>query len=96
MPDEPVSRADFLRLEQKVDQLNIEYRLLIKLDERMAAQGARIGDLESRMKADEDVTKNLSDEVKSWINRGIGIWAVALTVWAVTSAPWIQQLFTRK
>lgn len=96
MPDDPVSKSDFQRLERKVDQLHDDYRAIILTQERQAEQGKRIGELEQRMKSDEDVTKKVSEELKSWINRGIGVWIAAIAVWTITNSAAFLSLFKVK
>lgn len=97
MPEiDTVSKADFNRLEAKVDQLHKDYTALIVMQERQTDQGKRIGELEQRMKADEEVTKLVDKKVDSWVNRGIGVWLVVVVLFAIANAPLLSKLFGGK
>jgi len=98
MPDTDitVSRADFKRLEDKVDELHKDYKLLIIISERQSEQGRRIGDLEQRMKADEAVTSEQGKTLSSWVNRGIGVWLAAVAIWTLTNSPTFIKLILNR
>lgn len=79
MPDP----EDFRRLEEKVDKLTDAVMRLVLIEERQTTQGARIGALEQRVTAVEVGTIKTEQTVHKWINRGIGVWAVAAVIFAV-------------
>lgn len=74
---------DFKRLEAKVDKLGEAIQKLILVEERQANQGARIGVVEQRMAAMEVSHNKLENKVEKWINRGIGVWGVVVTLFAL-------------
>lgn len=94
--NDTISKEDFLRLEDKVDQLHRDYQNIILLAERQKTQGERLGQLEQRMAADEAITVKLDKNVTSWINRGIGVWIAAVAVWTVTNSSLFLSFFVRK
>lgn len=74
---------DFRRLESKVDRLGEAIQKLILVEERQANQGARIGTLEQRIAVAETSHTKLDRKVEMWINRGIGVWGLAVTLFAL-------------
>lgn len=95
MPEDSISRDDFRRLEDKITELARSIERLILLEERQNTQGKRIGDLEQRMAADEAVTNKLEKNVSSWINRGIGVWSLAVAILALSNSKVILSFFMR-
>lgn len=79
-------REDFKRLETKVDRLTEAISKLVLIEERQLTQGQRIGTVEQRCTAIE-VTQLAADrKLDQWINRGIGVWALAVTIFAIFKA----------
>lgn len=78
-----IVRADFERLEEKVDKLAESLNRLILIEERQSAQGERIGKTEARLSAAEVALITNDRKVDQWINRGIGIWAFAVVLFAL-------------
>lgn len=74
---------DFKRLEGKVDKLSDAVTKLVLVEERLSNQGERIGRVEQRVSATETVTQKLDRKVEMWINRGIGVWGLAVTLFAL-------------
>lgn len=74
---------DFHRLEGKVDKLSDAIQKLILFEERQVNQGERIGKVEQRVSAVEASTTKIDKKVEMWINRGIGVWGLAVTVFAL-------------
>lgn len=70
------------RLEQKVDRLTEAITDLVRIEERQLSQGERIGNLEERMSANETAGRATDRKVDQWINRGIGVWALAAVIFA--------------
>jgi hypothetical protein len=83
---------DFHRLETKVDKLGEAIQKLILVEERQATQGARIGVVEQRMSSLETAHNKLDRKVEMWINRGIGVWGLAVTLFALLEfgARWVK------
>lgn len=80
MPD----AADISRLEAKVDKLTDAVMRLVLIEERQTTQGERIGAVEQRQAAAEVAIAKTERMLMMWINRGIGVWAVAVllfTIW---------------
>lgn len=83
MSFESVSNEDFRRLESKVDKLTDAIQRLILIEERQTTQGERIGKCEASI-ATHDVSIQRTDrKVDQWINRGIGVWSVAVLLFAL-------------
>ncbi len=80
---EAVSRDDFTRLEGKVDKLADAIQRLILIEERQTAQGERIGKCESALAVNESTIYRVDSKVERWVNRGIGVWAVAVVLFAL-------------
>lgn len=74
---------DFRRLEGKVDKLADAVTKLVLVEERIANQGLRIGVVEQRISAVETQADRTDRKVEMWINRGIGVWGLAVTVFAL-------------
>jgi hypothetical protein len=74
---------DFRRLESKVDKLTDAVGKLILFEERQANQGARIGDVETKLGIQEVHLQRIDKKVDQWVNRGVGVWAAAAIVFAL-------------
>jgi len=74
---------DFRRLEGKVDKLADAVTKLVLVEERLSNQGERIGRAEQRIAIVESTSSDLDRKVEMWINRGIGVWGLAVTVFAL-------------
>lgn len=74
---------DFRRLEQKVDKLTDAIQRLIIIEERQSTMGERIGSLESKAAVNENFLHRVDKKVDQWVNRGIGVWAVAVVLLAM-------------
>ena len=75
--------ADVKRLESKVDKLTDAVMRLIVIEERQTTQGERIGSCETKLAATEVTVNRVDRKVDQWVNRGIGVWAVAVVLFAV-------------
>ena len=74
---------DFKRLEAKVDKLTDAVTRLVLVEERISNQGERIGKVEQRISMNETAHNKLDRKVEMWINRGIGVWGLAVTLFAI-------------
>lgn len=74
---------DFKRLESKVDKLTEAVTRLVLVEERLSNQGERIGRVEQRMAVAETAHSKLDRKVEMWVNRGIGVWGLAVTLFAL-------------
>jgi len=74
---------DFRRLEDKVDKLADAVMKLVLVEERLANQGERIGRVEQRMVSVETAVGKTDKTVHMWVNRGIGVWSLAITMFAL-------------
>jgi hypothetical protein len=74
---------DFRRLESKVDKLTDAVGKLILFEERQANQGARIGDVETKIGIHDAALQRVDKKVDQWVNRGVGVWAAAAVVFAL-------------
>ena len=74
---------DFRRLEGKVDKLSDAVTKLVLVEERLSNQGERIGRVEQRVSANETHTQKLDRRLEMWVNRGIGVWGLAVTLFAL-------------
>jgi len=79
----PPETADLLRIERKVDRLSDAVEKLVLIEERQTTQGGRIGLVEQRLAALEASLQATDRKVDMWINRGIGVWALAATLFAI-------------
>lgn len=82
---------DFRRLESKVDKLTDAVTRLVLVEERISNQGERIGKVEQKMAMTEVAHNKLDRKVEMWINRGIGVWGLAVTLFALVQfgSKWI-------
>lgn len=71
------------RLEDKVDRLTEAVTNLVRVEERQMTHGVRIGEIETRVAALTAEHRALDTRVAAWINRGIGIWGIAVVVWTI-------------
>lgn len=74
---------DFTRLEAKVDKLGEAIGKLILFEERQANQGERIGRCEAQIAVHDASIQKVDRKVETWVNRGIGVWALAVTLFAL-------------
>lgn len=74
---------DFRRLEGKVDKLADAVMKLVLVEERQTNQGERIGKAEQRISALEATTIRTDRTVQMWVNRGIGVWALAVVIFTL-------------
>lgn len=74
---------DFRRLEGKVDKLADAVMKLVLVEERLANQGERIGRVEQRIVAVETSVGKTEKTLQMWVNRGIGVWSLAITLFAL-------------
>lgn len=78
----------FERLEAKIDKLTEAVSRLVLVEERQTNQGERIGALEQRVSACEVFSRASDQKIDKWVNRGIGVWAVAAAIFALFSKFW--------
>jgi hypothetical protein len=78
-----VTDDDFRRLESKVDKLTDAVGKLILFEERQANQGARIGDVETKIGIHDAALQRVDKKVDQWVNRGVGVWAAAAIVYSL-------------
>lgn len=74
---------DFKRLESKVDKLTDAVTRLVLVEERISNQGERIGKVEQKIAVTDASHNKLDRKVDMWINRGIGVWGLAVTLFAL-------------
>ena len=74
---------DFRRLEGKVDKLSDAVTKLVLVEERQTNQGERIGKLEQRVASVETANIKTDRTVHMWINRGVGVWALAVAIFSI-------------
>jgi hypothetical protein len=84
MPDSDVptmiSTGDFRRLETKVDKLTDAVQRFLVVEDRLIAQGERMGKLETDIGIQMSHNIRIERKLDQWINRGIGAWAVAAVI----------------
>lgn len=91
---ERFSAQDFSRLERKVDRLGEAMTKFLLIEERQANLNSRIAAAETttatakaQMETTTEALRVRIDAVErllaQWINRGMGIWALAITLWAM-------------
>lgn len=78
-----IDLSDFRRLENKVDKLADAIQRLILIEERQSSQGERIGKAEAQLAVHEAAVHRIDRKVEMWVNRGIGVWTVAVFLFAV-------------
>jgi hypothetical protein len=74
---------DFRRLEGKVDKLAEAVTKLVLVEERQANQGERIGKVEQKVASLETAHNKLDRTTQMWINRGVGVWALAVALFSI-------------
>lgn len=79
----PATRHDVVRIEGKVDQLTNAMTNLIRVEERQSNMSGRIDLLDGRIEANEKEVQAVKTKVDKWVNRGVGAWAVAATLFAL-------------
>lgn len=75
--------SDINRLEEKIDDVGKAIKNLILIEERQTNQAAALSTLRADMAAMQKAQTISDKRLDSWINRGIGAWALATVVWAV-------------
>lgn len=75
--------SDLRRLEEKVDKLAEAIQRLILIEERQSSQGERLGKAEAAIAVHDTRIQHVDRKVEMWINRGIGVWGLAVTVFAL-------------
>lgn len=74
---------DFRRLESKVDKLTDAVMRLILIEERQSSQGERLNKCEASIASLATAQQKTEKTLHMWINRGIGVWALAVTLFTV-------------
>lgn len=80
---DPVSMEDFKRLEAKVDEVHNQLTTIIRLEERQAGHGKRIGDMETTIGVLSAKIETVDQGLRQWVNRGLGVWAAAIAVFTL-------------
>ena len=75
--------AGFLRLEAKVDKLTDAVMRLVVIEERQTAQAERMTAVETKVTANDTAIIKVDRKVDQWVNRGIGVWLAAVSVFAL-------------
>lgn len=75
--------AQLERLEHKVDKLTDAVTQLVRVEERQINHGVRIGEVEHRLALTQQHVGAVEKKVDQWINRGIGLWSVAIILWTL-------------
>ena len=78
-----ISPTDFARLERKVDKLTAALDKLILIEERQSRQTERMAMMEKDLEVVTNSLQMVDRKVDQWVNRGMGAWAIAVTVWIV-------------
>ena len=68
--------TDISRLENKVDTLTAAINKLVLVEERQSVQSLAISSLTTRITV-------LEQKLDMWINRGVGAWALAATLFTI-------------
>ncbi len=68
------------RLEKKIGEISDAVLKLILLEERQITQAARLTAIEKYVDDVEKTGFATEKKLDQWINRGIGVWAVAVVV----------------
>ena len=71
--------TDISRLEGKVDSLTEAINKLVLFEERQSVQAVSISSLTTRVSI-------LEQKLDMWINRGVGVWALAVTIFTLYKA----------
>lgn len=66
-----------------MDKLTDAVSKLILFEERQATQGERIGKCETKLAVVEQTITRVDSKVERWVNRGIGVWALAVAMFAL-------------
>ena len=83
-----MSPEAFDRLEGKVDKLVEAVNRLVLVEERQSNQGVRIGTLEQRVAACESANESTDRKVDKWVNRGVGVWSLAVIAFSILTTDW--------
>jgi hypothetical protein len=75
-----MDQTDFLRLENKVDNLTEAVKSLVIVEERQVNQKVAIDTLSTRMSAAEELVRKADKRIDKWINICLGGWAVILVL----------------
>lgn len=90
----PISEDRADRIELKLDALTQAVHRLAVIDERQIEAGRRVGHLEDRVAKAETMLSQYKEtfaaelvriekKVDTWIQRGIGAWALAMTIYTL-------------
>lgn len=88
------SSEDFTRLERKVDKLSDSIDKLVLIEERQTNQSQKLHDMQNAFEvfkvetikdnqAHDRKLLDLEKKQDTWINRGVGIWAAVLVIFAL-------------
>lgn len=78
-----ISNVDFARLEKKMDKMSTAIEKLVLVEERQSNQKVEIAELHKDVEANRLALEKLQKQVDQWINRGIGVWGVAIALFAL-------------
>lgn len=79
----PISDERASRIEHKIDELTAAVNRLAIIEERQIEGGKRMSFLEERTQRIGSQLQTLEKKVDLWVNRGIGVWAVVVTLYSV-------------
>lgn len=79
----PISEDRADKLELKLDRIIETLGKLTVLEERQIESGRRMGALEDRVAKAEVKVDNTDKKVDTWIQRGIGAWALVSTLFVL-------------
>lgn len=78
----PMTPADAKRIETKLDQLLADVGRMLLIEERQKQDWRRMKAIEERLEKVEAKAAKTAQDLEQWINRGVGAWALAATVFA--------------
>lgn len=78
-----ISVVDFRRFEKKLDQLGEAISKLVLVEERQSNQSTSIIELRKDIEANRLAIDKIEKLVQQWINRGIGVWGLAITIFSL-------------
>lgn len=78
-----ISVVDFRRFEKKLDLLSDAIGKLVLVEERQSNQNMSIIELRKDIEANRLAIDKTDKLLQQWINRGIGVWGLAITIFSL-------------
>lgn len=80
---EPATSEDLRRIESRIDALTSAVTQLVRVEERQLNHAELIRQTSAKLEAISVLQTATEKKLDSWINRGVGVWAIVVVGWTI-------------